>query len=467
MAFDRNRNNNKNKEIFLLFHNTLFKDIKLIKGKKVYLLHPRDSENHIKNAYIYATIEFYKDYLPNISLITEEELKNSRFDIIHCYNPTDHEIKDLLYNIGQTKIIEHDSPLFILNEKDFKNKTFKNNYSFLKEFANIYKWEYVEKSYDKINRQPIKNNKFQHKITHFKDDIEYYKSAVHYVKNKYGVIIDIDILSIYPVTFKSAERNLQIFIKNKLDNFGKYQDAITKNDPFLFHSNISASLNIGLITPKYVYEEIIKHSENKSINNIEGFLRQILGWREYIRYIYVNHGKDIINDNYWNNNKKLKWEYWNGNKKTGIEFLDNEIQKCKKFAYSHHIVRLMIFLNCFVLLGVSPNEIYKWFMKICAIDAYPWCMIPNIWIMGYFNTQFMTKPYLCSSNYISNMSNTEYARNSQFDALFYYFLNKNKSKLKKGAAVYLRNLKYFEMLDQSKQNDITKMANKLERKLVM
>lgn len=462
--------NNSIKEIFLLFHNNLFKETELLNGKNVFLLQPDDSENHIKNAYIYATISFYKDYVKNINIITREELleENNKFSVIHCYNPTDHETKTFLYSLNNTKIIEHNNPLFIINEDQFQNMKFNNNQSFLKHFKNIHKWKYVDTNYDKLNRNAMKIKNYTENNTKFLNDLEYYKKGINYVETKHGknnVNIDIETLSLYPVSFVSAEKNLESFINQKLNSFGEYQDAIKKDHAFLFHSNISSSLNVGLITPNYVYQQIIKkakQNKNININNIEGFLRQILGWREYIRYIYINHGKEIMEQNYWNNNKKLNWEYWNGSKNTGIEFLDNEIQKCKKYAYAHHIIRLMVFLNAFVLLGVSPNEIYKWFMNICAIDAYPWCMIPNIWIMGYFTPDFMSKPYLCTSNYISNMSNKEYGRNKIFDALFYKFLSQNKNKV----TIYLRNLKHFENMKQDDQLYMLKLANNIQKKLV-
>jgi len=201
-----------------------------------------------------------------------------------------------------------------------------------------------------------------------------------------------------------------------------------KDDIFMYHSVISPMLNIGLLDPKKIINLTLEYyQKNKSdipIASLEGYIRQIAGWREFQRSLYVFKYKDIVQSNSPNNNRKFKdiAKWYNG--ETGIAPVDNEIKKAMNYGYSHHIVRLMIFMNFFILLEIEPYEIYKWFMEVVSIDAYSWVMIPNIYSMGYFYTKAMTKPYISSSNYILKMSN--YKKDGYWevvwDALYHNFI---------------------------------------------
>ena len=150
---------------------------------------------------------------------------------------------------------------------------------------------------------------------------------------------------------------------------------------------LSSSTNIGIITVKYILKKILNKfnklsndNKKKYINNYEGFIRQIIGWRSYIRYIYVYHTKNLINENFFNNNNKLNNNIWYKNKKsTNIPIIDNMINKVFKYAYLHHIERLMLIGNYFLLTFIKPIYVYEWFTSM-FIDSYEYIMVANILI---------------------------------------------------------------------------------------
>ncbi len=222
---------------------------------------------------------------------------------------------------------------------------------------------------------------------------------------------------------------LDNFFENKFLNFGNYEDAIRSENNFLFHSAISPILNMGLITPDEVIKKALEYSQLKSvpINSLEGFIRQIIGWREFIRGIYHYKGNEEINSNYWNHQRKLTKDWYEGT--TGIDPLDDAIKDCLKFGYTHHIPRLMVICNIMNLSKIHPNEIYRWFMEM-FVDSSDWVMVPNVYGMGTFADGgiFATKPYSCGSNYILKMSN--YKKDDWcdvVDGLYWMFMSENIS----------------------------------------
>ena len=231
----------------------------------------------------------------------------------------------------------------------------------------------------------------------------------------------------FPIRRRDAEKYLDIFLKERFENFGVYEDAMVKGENFLFHSCLSSSLNIGLITPADIINKIINFSEKNHIplNSLEGYIRQVLGWREFIRGIYQVKGEFQIEQNYWSHNKKLTSSWYEAS--TGILPLDDSINKAIKHGYNHHIPRLMVISNIMNLCEVNPKEIYKWFMEM-YIDASEWVMVPNVFGMAtYADGGLMsTKPYTCGSNYILKMSN--YPKGEWcdvVDGLYWRFTEKN------------------------------------------
>ncbi len=235
---------------------------------------------------------------------------------------------------------------------------------------------------------------------------------------------------IYPVTFGDARRWLDEFIEERLSLFGDYEDAIVEDEEFLYHSVLSPLLNIGLLTPREVVERVLE-APDIHLNSREGFIRQVIGWREFIRQIYLLEGERERSSNYFGNRGKLPKSFYRGT--TGILPVDNVIGKVLKNAYSHHIERLMVLGNYMLLEGYHPHEIYKWFMEM-YIDAYDWVMVPNIYGMSQFadGGVFATKPYISSSNYILKMSDFERRPwCDKWDELYWEFLEKHEEKLRK------------------------------------
>ena len=195
-------------------------------------------------------------------------------------------------------------------------------------------------------------------------------------------------------------------MKLRFSKFGDYEDAIDADRIFLFHSVLSPLMNIGLLMPEEIINEAIEYAETKSIplNSLEGFVRQILGWREFIKVVYELKSDEQEETNFFSNERKLKSSWYDGS--TGIIPLDKAISDCISYGYTHHINRLMIISNIMNLCRVNPTQIYNWFMEM-SVDSSDWVMGPNVYGMSTFSDGGLmsTKPYICGSNYILKMSN--------------------------------------------------------------
>ena len=201
-----------------------------------------------------------------------------------------------------------------------------------------------------------------------------------------------------------------------------------ENENYLFHSCLSVNMNTGLLTPRDVINKTLKYAERESIpiNSLEGFIRQIIGWREFIRGIYIEEGEFQKNQNYWNHKKKLSSSWYEA--ETGLGPLDDCIQTTLNEGYIHHIPRLMVISNIMNMCEINPKEIYRWFMEM-YIDSSEWVMVPNVFGMAtYADGGLMsTKPYTCGSNYILKMSN--YKKGDWcdiMDGLYWRFTEKNR-----------------------------------------
>ena len=263
-----------------------------------------------------------------------------------------------------------------------------------------------------------------------------------------------------PTNRKDALSWLDNFLKNKFIDFGNYEDAIRSENNFLFHSALSPVLNMGIITPMEVIDKAIKYSNENEIpiNSLEGFIRQIIGWREFIRGIYHFKGNEVIKTNFWNHNRKLTNDWYEGT--TGIEPLDDTIKDCLKYGYTHHIPRLMIICNIMNLSRIHPDKIYKWFMEM-FVDSSDWVMVPNVYGMGTFadGGLFATKPYSCGSNYIIKMSN--YKKDDWadiVDGLYWMFMNDNISFFKGNPRLSIL-IKSLERMDNGRKEFIFEQAN--------
>lgn len=255
---------------------------------------------------------------------------------------------------------------------------------------------------------------------------------------------------LYPTTHHEARKALEMFLKDKLAFFGDYQDAIQKEDSFLFHSVLSPILNLGLLTPQEVIWAAIIHSEKHSvsINSLEGFLRQLMGWREFVRASYLMKGSHQRSFNFFQHHEKIPKKFWEG--KTGILPIDTLIKRILKIGYCNHIERLMVLGNFLLLTEISPQEIYKWFMGH-FVDAYDWVMVPNVYGMSQYadGGVIITKPYISSSNYILKMSNYPKGEWTEiWDGLFWRFLQKHHS-------IFSSNNRTLNLMQIFNKNKIT------------
>ncbi|MCA6078403.1 cryptochrome/photolyase family protein [Fulvivirga sedimenti] len=254
---------------------------------------------------------------------------------------------------------------------------------------------------------------------------DYLTEAITYVERNFpdnpGIVENF----VYPVTHLQAKEWLANFLEHRIDSFGAYEDAISDKDPFLFHSVLTPSLNIGLLTPQQILTGLMDRHERKSIplNSLEGFIRQIIGWREFMRAIYFYKGTFQRKSNVFGHQRKIPRSFWTG--ETGIVPVDDTIKKVLEHAYGHHIERLMILGNFMLLCEFDPDEVYRWFMAL-FIDAYDWVMVPNVYGMTQYsdNGVITTKPYISGSNYIRKMSHYKTGEWSRiWDALYWRFIH--------------------------------------------
>ena len=313
-------------------------------------------------------------------------------------------------------------------------------------------------SFDTDNRKKYPKGKIAPKINFPTKDTNY-KEAKKYVnkyyENNYG---NINEQINYPCTHSSAKKWLEQFIKFRFKEFGDYEDAVMVDETFLNHSVLSPLLNVGLITPNEVISEVLKHKNEIPLNSLEGFVRQIIGWREFIRGVYHYKGVQQRNSNFFDFNRKMPKSFYDGS--TGVFPFDNCVKKVLQNAYSNHIERLMILGNFMLLCEINPNDIYKWFMEL-YVDAYDWVMVPNIYGMSQFSDGGLmsSKPYISSSNYIKKMSNYKNGPWAViWDALYWRFIDKHRQKLVKNIRMkFMINL--FDKMDDEKKNLHISTAN--------
>lgn len=255
--------------------------------------------------------------------------------------------------------------------------------------------------------------------------------------NHFGDLADFD----YPVDRRAALAYLDWFVAKALPDFGTYQDAMRQGEPLLFHSHLSGMINCGLLVPAEVCEraQAAYESGHAPLNAVEGFIRQIIGWREFIRGIYWRQMPDYAEENALGAVRPLPDFFWTG--ETDLNCLAQSIGETKAYAYAHHIQRLMVIGNFCLLCGFDPKEVQEWYLVVYH-DAYEWVEMPNVVGMILFadGGLFASKPYAASGNYINKMS--DYCGNCVYDVrkregegacpfnyLYWDFLDRNRGKL--------------------------------------
>ncbi len=301
-----------------------------------------------------------------------------------------------------------------------------------------------EWSFDKMNRKKLPSSINVPRVITLKTN-KYVEKARKNVCTNYQDYYGNHERFNYPVTHKEAEEWLDNFLNERFNLFGDYEDAISSKHKILWHSLASPLLNTGLLTPKQIIDkaqEIYKHKKIR-LNSFEGFIRQIIGWREFIFIIYKRNALELRNGNFWGfEDRPIPKKFYTGN--TGIRPLDESIKNILDTGYAHHIERLMIIGNFMLLCRFHPNRVYKWFMEL-FIDSYDWVMVPNVYGMSQFSNGglFTTKPYISGSNYIRKMSDYKSEGWCEiWDSLFWTFIDDYKDIFKRQyrLSMIIRNL---------------------------
>lgn len=490
----------------LIFPTQLFSDIDYIKkwiknnpnkNNPIYLIEePRyftDFSFHkLKLAYHRASMRKYFDFLKkkkiNVKYINFNEVTTLFYsnieldsDSITIISPGDYVLEKKLKDVFKKKLIILDNInwLIKLDELDkikkiiYKNGKYSHDefYKYQRRKLNILidlsdkpiggKW-----SYDINNRKPLPK---EHKPASLISKTisknlsnKYIKDAINYVNkywpDNYGSLDNF----IYPIDTKSSLKWLNKFLEERLGNFGPYEDAVNETEPFVYHSVLSPMMNIGILTDTQVvtksYQYYLDNKKSISIESFEGFIRQVIGWRNYVYTIYMLDGPQLFKQNFLNHNNQLNEKFWTA--KTNIKPIDSIINKLVTYAYAHHIERLMYLGNFMLICMVDPKEVYRIFME-WTIDAYEWVMIPNVFGMSQYadGGTIMTRPYFSSSNYINKMSSFKRDDNWDviWDALYYNFIDKHKKILRKNYAI-AQQVKHWDNKTDKEKETIKKIA---------
>ncbi len=342
---------------------------------------------------------------------------NAGITTLHIVDTTDNYLERRIQTIctkHQVRRVSYDSPLFILG-KDEAISRFHKSGKFMKKFYEALRRDRDilmtdnkpaggQWSFDSDNRSKLPNNiKLPADITWIEN--EEVQQAQQWLagltSEQYG-----EATVWIPYTRVAAKTFLAEFLENRFEHFGTYEDAITTAHHRIFHSTLSPLINIGLLSPTEVIDAAMTYAAQHAtpLNSLEGFVRQILGWREFIRASYEIDGVSMRNQNFFNHTRSLPTSFWTGT--TGIAPLDTSINTAFTYGYNHHIERLMVLGNFMLLTQTKPHDVYRWFMGM-YVDAYDWVMVPNIYGMSQFSDggSFATKPYISGASYLQKMSN--------------------------------------------------------------
>ncbi|MEM6711826.1 MAG: cryptochrome/photolyase family protein [Pseudomonadota bacterium] len=236
---------------------------------------------------------------------------------------------------------------------------------------------------------------------------------------------------IYPTSHDDARAWLSDFLEHRFALFGDYEDAIVEGETWLWHSVLTPSLNTGLITPQEVLDAVLVHADKHEVplNSLEGFIRQLIGWREFMRATYEALGVQMRTTNHWVHTRVLPASFYDGT--TGIDPIDDVIQRILTTGYCHHIERLMVLGGFMFLCEFDPDDVYRWFMEM-FIDSYDWVMVPNVYAMSQHadGGLITTKPYFSGSNYVRKMSH--YPKGDwadSWDGLYWRFIWNHREEL--------------------------------------
>lgn len=436
---------------------------------------------------------------PNAIDVLNKYIKSNKINQIRFFNPIEKELFDLIIENKILKDVEkiiYPTPYF-LNSTNFETNSkisdelnglrhdlfykiqrVKYNIMVKKSNSKDLKWipDGSKWSFDTENRSPFNKNQTEPPILKFKSKkrLEYLEEAKKYIDKNFSSHYGETNLEnfIYPIDREESIEWLKYFISHKLDNFGKFEDALSSKIKFGYHSVLSPLTNIGLITPDDIVQHVKQYKKN--IASKEGFIRQVIGWREYCYFTYDLYYKNLISNSLYKSNKyTIPKHVWN--KSTQIPPIDNILKNVSQNGYSHHIERLMGIGNFLILIETNTKSIYEWFQTM-YIDAYDVFMVPNVYGMLCYskltaNYHMMTRPYFASSNYLIKMSDYKsssepevklddkiYKWDEIMDSLYWYHIYKYSEEFKKIYATS-SGVARFNKFDSNKKKKIIELAN--------
>ena len=463
--------------VYLVEEKLLFKQFKFHKQKIAF--HRATMKRYaaflksrkVKVHYV-ESIDTHSDIRKLIPALASENIKT-----LHYIDPSDNWLEQRLTSASVKAGIEitrHQSPLFLNSREELgvffhdKKKKFFQTEFYIQERKKrkilIDKSEEPDGgswSYDVDNRKKYPRKKIPPAITYQETDA-FYEEAINYVQEHFkanpGKLTK---YPLYPQDFEASRIWLKQFLNTRFSEFGPYEDAIVREESILHHSVLTPMLNVGLILPEEIINSALDYSEKNDVplNTTEGFIRQLIGWREFMRGYYECKGSVARTKNYWNFSRKIPRSFYNGT--TGIEPVDQTIKKVLDRGYCHHIERLMILGNFMLLCEFDPDDVYQWFMEL-FIDAYDWVMVPNVYAMSQFADGGMlaTKPYISGSNYIMKMSNYEKGDWQEiWDALFWHFMHVHRSFFQQNPRLGML-IGNFDKMEAEKQKNLLNTAHR-------
>ena len=448
-------------KVGILFPHQLFEENVLIERCSTiylveeYLFFKQFTFHKQKIAFHRASMKFYKSYLEakKIEVVYIDSfhelsdvrtlipyLKSEGIAHLEYLDTTDDWLERRIVHACEVKdlnLTKHASPLFLNTSEEIevyfsaRKRMFQTDFYKDQRLKRNLLIDQVQKpfggkwSFDDENRLKYPKGKVA-PSTHFLASNDFYAEAIAYTEkyfpDNYGQLNE---SHCYPSTHAESKCWLKDFFEERFSEFGAFEDAIVAKEKFLHHSVLTPMLNVGLITPQYIVDQAILYVKNHDVplNSLEGFIRQIVGWREFIRAVYALKGRAERTRNYWGFTRKIPPSFWNGT--TGIVPFDSTLKKVLETGYCHHIERLMVLGNFMLLCEFDPDEVYRWFMEL-FIDAYDWVMVPNVYGMSQFadGGLMATKPYISGSNYLMKMSDYEKGEwQAIWDGLFWRFMH--------------------------------------------
>jgi deoxyribodipyrimidine photolyase-related protein len=370
----------------------------------------------------------------------DKAIRESPVDKLLHFEIEDKPVEQRLHEFARAKGMQRSelaSPMFLCSRDDFRDYAESNSRLLMADFYRQQRQRHNilidddggpvggRWSFDEDNRKKLPKSVTIPRI-HWAEPTAHAQDVIALVDEKFvdhpGNAADFR----WPTTRAQAAAWLKDFVDSRLEQFGPYEDAMTVRSATAFHSALTPCLNLGLLTPDEVVKAVLKRADDAPIASVEGFVRQVIGWREFIRGIYRLYGEKQEASNFWQHDRDLTDAWYDGT--TGIVPLDDAIQTAQRLGWTHHIPRLMVLGNLMTLCEIRPDRAHRWFMEM-YVDSSDWVMGPNVYGMGLFSDGgiFATKPYICGSNYLLKMS--DYKKGpwcDVVDGLYWRFIDKHR-----------------------------------------